>query len=142
MRAMTYLAVNHGAKGLIYYSYFNLRDDPDYPMRWTQLKKIGGEIRKLKTIFLSTDKVEENVISCSQPQIDFRVMRDGKEYYMFAVNSEKTPLKQVIFRLGNSEAKRVVYVAFENDRRLVAERGMFLDNFECYQVHVYHWGED
>ena len=27
MRAMTYLAVNHGAKGLIYYSYFNILDD-------------------------------------------------------------------------------------------------------------------
>jgi hypothetical protein len=95
MRAMTYLAVNHGAKGLIYYSYFNIVDDPDYPIRWPQIKQIASEIDGLRHIFLSIYQTNDTDVTCGNDEIDFKLMWENNRYYLFAVNT-KAPSKIII----------------------------------------------
>lgn len=95
IRAMTYLAVNHGAKGVIYYSYFNILDDPDYDTRWPEIKEIAGEIDQLRPVFLSTYQTDDNDIVCNNDNIDFKLMREGNTYYLFAVNT-KAPSKIIV----------------------------------------------
>jgi hypothetical protein len=105
MRAMTYLATNHGAKGLIYYSYFNIFDDLDYATRWYEIKEIASEIDQLRSVFLSTYQTGDNDISCNNDNIDFQLMWNDSKYYLFAVNT-KAPC-EIIIDNDNPEATYV-----------------------------------
>jgi hypothetical protein len=139
MRAMTYLAINHGAKGLIYYSYFNIRDDKDYRGRWRQIREIADEVKSLKPVLLSTQQTNDNDIICNNDSIDFKLLRQGDTYYLFAVNTENRAMSSVSF--GNKLPNRPVTVSvlFENNRRIVATPFSFVDSFGPYEVHVYQW---
>ena len=98
MRAMTYLAINHGARGLIYYSYFNIRDDKDYRTRWLQIKEIASEIDRLRPVLLSTQHFNDSDVICNNSDIDIKLMREGDTYYLFAVNTKKEANTGVRFR--------------------------------------------
>jgi len=141
MRAMTYLAVNHGARGLIYYSYFNVLDDADYQTRWEEIKEIAGEINHLRPVLLSTQQTNNNDIICNNRNIDFKLMREGDTYYLFAVNAKKETVTGVSFRNKLVNKPSTIGVLFENHRQLAAINGNFTDDFGPYGVHVYHWDE-
>ena len=141
MRAMTYLAINHGAKGLIYYSYFNIRDDKDYRTRWPQIKEIASEIDRLRPVLLSTQHANDSDVICNNSDIDFKLMREGDTYYLFAVNTKKEPNAGVRFRNDMADKPSMISLLFENDRRIAVSNGIFTDNFCSYEVHVYHWQE-
>ena len=123
MRAMSYLAVNHGAKGLIYYSYFNIRDDTDYDTRWSQIKEVASEIDQLRSVFLSIYQTDDSDVTCTNANIDFKLMREGDTYYLFAVNTNNGAVTGVPFQIN------IVDVT----------NGSFTDNFGGYEVHVYYW---
>ena len=140
MRAMTYLATNHGAKGLIYYSYFNIRDDKDFEIRWPQIKKIAAEVDHLKSVLLSTDKAENVHVDCDNDAIDFKLTRKDDQYYLFAVNTLDSTLNNVSFE---QPIRTRMDVLFENDRSLQTRKdGSFTDNFAPYEVHIYQWEQD
>jgi len=139
MRAMTYLAVNHGAKGLIYYSYFNIRDDKDYGTRWQQIKEIGEEIDTLRLVFLSSFPTNDGDIECTDTNIDFQLMREGDTYYLFAVNTKKIAISDTLFRVNLIKAPSTIDTMFEGDRRIPVSNGGFRDHFTPYEVHVYRW---
>ncbi len=136
---MTYLAVNHGAKGLIYYSYFNIRDDKDYKTRWQQIKQIVGEIDSLRPVILSTQETNKNDIVCHNKNIDFKLMREGNTYYLFAVNTKKKAITRVSFQSKLANKPSIIRILFESNRQIVAKKGNFTDDFDPYEVHVYRW---
>ncbi len=139
MRAMTYLAVNHGAKGLIYYSYFNIRDDKDYKARWQQIKEIAAEIASLRPVILSTQQTNKSDIVCNNRNIDFKLMRESNIYYLFAVNTKKKAITRVSFQNNVINKPSIIHVLFESNRQIVAKKGSFTDDFDPYEVHVYRW---
>lgn len=139
MRAMTYLAINHGAKGLIYYSYFNIRDDEDYQTRWEQIKEIAGEIDRLRPVLLSTQKTNSNDIVCKNGNIDFKLLREANTYYLLAVNIKKEIIANVSFQNTLRHKPAQVDVLFEGDRQIPITNGNFNDAFGPYEVHVYKW---
>lgn len=140
MRAMTYLATNHGAKGLIYYSYFNIRDDDTFDVRWPQIKKIASEVKQLKPVFLSTDKIENVRVDCDDDAIDFKLMKKDNQYYLFAVNTLDSILNDVPFEQPTKTTK--IDVLFEKGRSLSSDKsGGFTDDFAPYEVHIYRWGK-
>ncbi|MDY6836606.1 MAG: choice-of-anchor U domain-containing protein [Thermodesulfobacteriota bacterium] len=143
MRAMTYLATNHGAKGLIYYSYFNIRDDADYGTRWPQIKEIAAEIRDLRDVILSIHQTNDNDIACDNSNIDFKLMREGNRYYLFAVNTKEQALADVSFAINMELESSTVDVRFEEDldgdRQVSLINGTIIDSFSPYEVHVYSW---
>ena len=148
MRAMTYLATNHGAKGLIYYSYFNIRDDADYAARWPQIKAIATEIDQLRPVLLSTYQTSDNDIICSNPNIDIKLMKEGNASYLFAVNTafdadgNAIPISGVPFDVNLANAPLKFHVLFEN-RHVIVDNSTFLDNFlGDRSVHVYETDSD
>ena len=142
MRAMTYLAVNHGAKGLIYYSYFNIRDDKDYKARWQQIKEVASEIDQLRSVILSTQKTNKNDVVCDDRNIDVKLMEEGGTYYLFAVNTKKKSITGVPFQNKLVNKPSIIHVLFESNRQIAAKKGNFTDDFDPYEVHVYQWKHD
>lgn len=141
MRAMTYLATNRGAKGLIYYSYFDIRNDADYAERWPQIKGIAAEISELSPVFLSTDRTNAYDITCNNGSIDFKLMKQGGDYYLFAVNTKNENIAGVSFQ-NNMEVKpHEINVLFEARTQIPTDNGNFIDDFGPYEVHVYRWDE-
>jgi hypothetical protein len=143
MRAMTYLAVNHGAKGIIYYSYFDLlRPNADYATRWPQIKKIGTEISQLRSVFLSTQQTNDSDVTCDNGVIDYQLMKDGTRYYLFAVNTNNGVVNGVSFEINLLGIPSEVNTLFEGGRTVDVIGESFADNFGVYEVHVYYWEAD
>lgn len=139
MRAMTYLATNHGAKGLIYYSYFDIRYKSYYATQWAAVKKIASEVKSLRPVFLSTEVTNANDITCSNSSIDYKLMKEGDKYYLFAVNTTQANVSAVSFQNNLTWKPSIINVLFENDRRISASNGNFTDSFLPYAVHVYEF---
>jgi hypothetical protein len=142
MRAMSYLATNHGAKGLIYYSYFNIRDDSDFNERWPQIKEIAAEVDQLRPVFLSLYETGDNDVASDNPDIDVKLMREGDTYYLFAVNTKEQGISAVLFHINLPDKPALVQTLFEGGRQLAASDGEFTDDFGIYEVHVYQWAEN
>jgi hypothetical protein len=141
MRAMTYLAVNHGAKGLIYYSYFNILDDNDFQTRWPQIKDIANEIDQLRPVILSVDQTGDNDITCNSPDIDFKLMRRDDKYYLLAVNTKAQTISGVTFQINLAKKPQELDTLFEDGRQMSVVDGSVADDFDIYEVHVYAWDD-
>jgi PKD repeat protein len=154
MRAMTYIATNHGAKGLIYYSFFDLLDgNGDFTVdgqnTWDEIKAIASdEMDPLRPVFLSTYQTSGNEITCDNPNIDFKLMWDGDRYYLFAVNIKRVKIDStwegvenngVSFQINLVNKPSELNTLFENDRWVSVINGNVTDDFGPYQVHVYYW---
>jgi len=81
---MTYLGLIHGARGLFYYSYFDIWQLPDAADRWEWLKGIGAEVKSMEGILLSCEDVSG--ISCSQAAVHFLVKRYQDSFYLLMTN--------------------------------------------------------
>jgi hypothetical protein len=150
MRAMTYLATNHGATGLIYYSFFDLLDDngvftEDGQITWDGIKEIAIEIDQLRSVFLSGYLGSGSQITCDNLDIDFRLMWEGNTYYLFAVNTkvdsggEPVGSDGVSFQINLVNKPATFDTRFESDRQISVISGRVTDDFGPYEVHVYHW---
>lgn len=69
MRVMTLLCLIHGARGLVYYSYFDLQKDRlGFDRRWADMEIVGREVEQLFPALLS---------AASVPQLDVRPDSDA-----------------------------------------------------------------
>jgi predicted CXXCH cytochrome family protein len=134
MRAMTYLAVNHGAKGLVYYSYSDINST-----RWQQIKEIAGEVDQLRPVFLSVDQTNETDVFCDNGKIDFNLMRQGNAHYLITVNTKQETVAGVSFQVNMIVESGGIDVLFESGRQVSLQDGSFEDDFGPYEVHVYSW---
>jgi len=136
-RCMTYLALTHGAKGLIYYCYYDLRVLPQYQEMWGWLKSIAAEVKTLSPVLLSPD--DRGVATCLPPngKIDTRLKQQGGRLYLIAVNTTTEP-SQVTFKLGKLRSKQAG-VLFEG-RSVKLAKSQMTDDFKPLAVHVYDLG--
>jgi len=90
MRAMTYLALVNGAKGLIYYSFYDLqRDRLGFEARWKDVSRLGEEVRSLMPALLAADPPPPEVHVSSGPA--WAAFRDGKRLWVLVTNPEPAP---------------------------------------------------
>jgi hypothetical protein len=90
MRAMTYLALVNGAKGLIYYSFFDLQHDRlGFDARWKDVSRLGEEVRSLMPALLAADAPPPEVQVSGGPA--WAAFRDGKRLWVLVTNPEKLP---------------------------------------------------
>lgn len=92
-RCMAYLALIHGANGLIFYSYFDLfRDiggkkaEPEvFERRWNEVRQLGKELASLLTVLLEGETVSVKV---GQPEnmVNFRCFRLKNEICLLVAN--------------------------------------------------------
>jgi len=136
-RCMTYLALTHGAKGLIYYCYYDLRVLPQYREMWGWLKSIASEVKTLSPVLLSPD--DRGTAVCLPPngKIDTRLKQHGGRLYLIAVNTATEPT-QVTFKLGRLRSSQAS-VLFEG-RSLKLAKTQMTDDFKPLAVHVYDLG--
>src|SRR4030095_711137 len=62
LRCMTYLALIHGANGLIYYYYRDIKMMYDSEARWAILKTIGQEVKDLSPVLIASDIHQDRIV--------------------------------------------------------------------------------
>ncbi len=140
VRAMTYLALVHGANGLIYYGYdipsfpgtrpFKLPDDA--PEIWAELAQINKQLCWLAPVIL---KGQHHLLTpVADGDVHLGVWQYQGGYYLIAVN---TSSQQIVaeFALPEIEASQLT-VMFEQ-RWISSNDGIFEDSFAPYEVHIY-----
>jgi hypothetical protein len=105
MRCLTYLALVHGAHGLFYFSYPEVRQDP---AAWEGLTKIVGELRRLRTwLVLPNETTNLNLEMTSPfradapggPAVHFCRKRRGQENLLILVNVLDRPVSFILHGL-------------------------------------------
>ena len=134
MRCMTYQCLVNGANGLVFYSFFDLKRDPlGFESRWSDVKKLGEEIKSLVPVLLSTDEPPKVQLSAGAQHIHFSTKYHKSKLYILAVNTSREERKaEFIISEKVKEAK----VLFEN-RILAVEKYRLNDRFQPVAVHVY-----
>jgi hypothetical protein len=135
-RCMTYLGLIHGAKGLIYWCYYNMRVLPQYQEMWDWMKSIGEEVKELSPVLLTADDLGSIAVSPDTRDLHTLLKRDGANYYLLAANAGSASCS-VDFQAPIAAAAQVK-VKFEN-RTLNAHKNGFSDTLAPLAVHVYQW---
>lgn len=135
VRCMTYLALVHGAKGIIYWTHtgskYYIRD---YPEHWQAMKRLAGELRTLSPVLLTADVAAKLIVAPEGATLDTMVKQLKDATYVFAVNHSSQPCRAT-FRLSTGVGPKAE-VMFE-DRILDLQKGSWTDDFKSLQVHVY-----
>jgi hypothetical protein len=136
-RCMTYLALVHGAKGLVYWCYYNLRMLPQYEEMWGWMKRIAAEVKELSPVLLSPDDLGAARLSPANDAIHTKLRRyEGREV-LIAVNSGQDPC-EVTFE-SKRKLPAQVKVMFE-DQTLPASGRRLKLTFKPLEVHVLDLG--
>lgn len=141
LRAINYLALAKGVKGLCYYAPGAQIADTEYiddvaiyPRQWTELLKTTREIRHLTPTLAAGTPAATVELSNNNPAIHFREWSHQGVHTLIAVNVERTR------SLANWNFQSAVRpkVLFEN-RRVAELSTSVTDLFQPLEVHVYQW---
>lgn len=144
IRSMAWQCIAEGATGLVFYSWFDVKRNPDvtFDSQWEGLKRVAAEIDRMAPILLSTETVPEVTVLYAKPAADevgwlhHLVRSHGGNLYVFAVN-DGDGAGGVNFTLPKSaKAVRVL-----GEERSIELRGSsFQDQFDRLDVRVYEIG--
>lgn len=135
-RAMTYLAINHGAKSTGFYAYdvspqwFMKTDSPSL---WAMYKVLNQELEVLKDVIGAPD-VTQN-IAASASELDIKVREYNGARYLFAVNTTGHDVTATFSGAGLTGITSAAPV-YEN-RSVAVSGGAYTDTFSPYMVHIY-----
>jgi hypothetical protein len=92
MRSMAWQAICEGAKGIVFYSFFDLKRNPDVPFKiqWENLKRIAAEIDSVSNILLSIEKVPSITVTSNPGNttwINWLVRSYKGRLYILVVNN-------------------------------------------------------
>jgi len=145
IRAMAYLTLNHGAKGLNLFSFCNrflqaptkeaLTDFAHDPF-WAGWRRVARESAALANVWLAPESSRQDVIA-DKPFIDIMGKTIDGTLTVVAVNPT-THAADVELRLPVGNRSLTGEVVFE-DRRVPQTEGAFTDRFERHSVHVYRF---
>lgn len=87
MRVMAWQCVCEGARGLVFYSWFDLRRDPTAPFetRWPQVKQVAQEIRDTVPFLLSVE-LPPCIVAAEAPGMSWTIRRLGDTAALFVAN--------------------------------------------------------
>jgi hypothetical protein len=131
--AMTYIALAHGATGIVHWELRSARANEAF---WRLLVETAKEIQALAPALLSETAKEAAKVSDPKVHAILKEGPDGRT--LVTVNASPDPLPGVAFAhpiFGDGEAK----VLFE-DRAVKVAGGKLTDDFAGYQRHVYRLG--
>lgn len=136
-RCMIYLGLTHGAKGLIYYSYYDLLALPQHEATWGWMKKIADEVKTLSPVLLGPEPAGPAGFSPADAPIHTMLKRHDGRIYLIVVNSGREACR-VTFDL-KQDLRPQATVLFED--RTAATDGRYLTtDFEPLGVRVYELG--
>ncbi|HOV22550.1 MAG TPA: carbohydrate-binding family 9-like protein [bacterium] len=128
IRAMTYLSLIHGAKGIIYWAFSSSSSNLlDVPALWSALKEFSSEIHYLEPVLLSSYEVNWSKIK----SVHYLKKELNGVEYIFAVNTRNTR-DQIDIPVD----KNTYWVLSEN-RQVKGDGNKITDEFAPYQTHIY-----
>lgn len=121
MRNMTYQALVNGAKGLLYYSYFDL-DLPDHQRqpdaallekRWPHIQALLAEIQPLTDVILKNNLV--TLEKTAPSPVQYRAWQDGDKLHLAVVSTENTDsrLQLNIPQMWNIPAQQISGITWQ-----------------------------
>jgi hypothetical protein len=136
LRCMTYLALVHEARGIIFFSYsYNGPMRENNPAQWREIKKCATEIRDLAPALAgSSGDLVANQTPDSK-QVHTRVIRNGEAAYVIAVNTQRTPMSRVKWTTRGFADGTLEVIG--EDREVTMRNSVFEDDFGPLAVHVY-----
>jgi len=148
LRCMTYLALCHGATGIVYYTYFTSSGGADGcyedPAQWTITKALASEVAQLKDVFTEAAPTQTATMEVTSgptedelgfDSISLRLMEHDNKWYLIAANSTDQAVDATITA---PQLTGLVTVEFES-RTVTPSAGTFDDSFDAFGVHVYSW---
>jgi len=136
-RCMTYLALNHGAKSLGYFSHQKLETIPKSkritPELWNSMKSLNAETKEMSIPYLLGERITG--VSCNFSSIDVAVIRYQKATFLIAVNPSGDEIT-ADFNVGTIKKSGDIPVKFES-RKIPVNGGILRDRFLPYDVHIY-----
>lgn len=139
-RAMVYLALNHGAKGIFYYDWSLMRNPDTDTFKsaeaeklWNDIGRINKELNSLVSVIIAP-KVEQTVAS-PDSEIDLYLRHYEDRWYLFAVNAEDRAV-DAVFNLPADWLATSAEVYNENRIISIAD-SQFKDIFAPAAVHIY-----
>jgi hypothetical protein len=137
-RCMTYLALANGAKGLLYYCYYDMRVLPQYSEMWAWHKKLAAEVRALSPILLEAKDLGRVACTPSQPETDTRLLDLDGHRYLIAVNPTNEE-RTITFDVRRAPVGKVS-VMFEGRFAMAVDGTKLTDTFKPLEAHVYSLG--
>ncbi len=132
---MSYLGLIHGAGGLVYYSFFDLKRTNNGDAHWEVLKRVADEMQRIKHIVLGIDAPDGKSVKVSDERIHVLTREVDGEILVLAANPHKESVKAV-FRIGPDTGATGVE-ATASARLTDVTRNSFADEIEPYGVRVY-----
>jgi hypothetical protein len=90
VRSMAWQCIAEGATGLVFYSWYDVRRNPDvsFDEQWAGLKRIAEEIDRMAPVILSVEPAAAITINDGQPPkwLHWLVRRHGGRTFLLAVN--------------------------------------------------------
>lgn len=137
VRSMAWQCIAEGATGLVFYSWYDVRRNPDVPfdVQWSGLQKMAAEIDRFAPILLSAEPAPAVTAEPGAPAwLHWIARRLGDRLYLFAVN-EGDGAGQIALRLppGTRSVRRLG----EAPRAAPLSAGRLEDKLEKLEVGVY-----
>jgi hypothetical protein len=133
IKAMSYLALVNGAKGLLYYSLFDLEKSPDYQTRWESIALLNREILDLTPVFLHGERVK---LYGLVEGFEGSLFEKDQERYLIIVNY--TGQERELNLDLTEQVGIVTEVQEKNTGRILEINGNILrDTFAPFAVHIY-----
>jgi hypothetical protein len=136
---MAWQCIAEGATGLIFYSWFDVKRNPDIPFneQWAGLKRLAAEIDRMTPMLLSTDPVPKLGMKVNSSQPPTWLHWFARSYhgsiYLIAVN-DGDGVGQVTFQLPES----IVRVRELSTNAVIPHNTReFTDNFNRLDVRIY-----
>ncbi len=145
VRAMTYLALIHGAGGIVYRDfssrrpYFNEADATwdirKVPELWEEIPRLNGELAELSSFFTNGRRDAGGISTEERGYVDYGCWELGDRRLLIAVNVYGGDIDGK-FQIDGAPSADPVVVLFEK-RKVDWEGSGFSDHFEPFGTHVY-----
>mgnify|MGYP002345563410 FL=1 len=131
VRCMTYIALAHGATGILYFSYW-----PQAQQTWQSLRPLNAEIHRIYPWLTAPGKELKPASSSADVHVRARDLGNGG--IVIAVNTRPLFTTATISLPG--QKGRSLTLPFEN-RTVNLTKDGFTDRFAPCEAHVYTWGD-
>lgn len=128
---MTYIALAHGATGILYFSYW-----PQAQQTWQSLRPLNAEIHRIYPWLTAPGKELKPASSSADVHVRARDLGNGG--IVIAVNTRPLFTTATISLPG--QKGRSLTLPFEN-RTVNLTKDGFTDRFAPCEAHVYTWGD-
>ena len=140
MRCLSTLALIHGARGILYYTYSSIKKQPE---RWQDVCDIGFQIRSMEPWLLSGNPVLRLPVTMTsafrsdakgRPAVQVGMIKDAGRTLVMAVNVTDRPVAGIIH--GLPKGLDAVHAPFDNGATVVRD-GTVQASFAPWQVRVW-----